>query len=101
MPYAGGMGQSSWKAPKRKPQPQGVIFNYPDTAPFEQACQPLHESMLQSNPDLQPVYEAIQKHNQQFSTVIKRKGEQYGSIRKVMNHILYVVAGGSFLVMWC
>ena len=55
-------------AKEKAQQQQGVIFNYPDTAPFEQACQPLHESMLQSNPDLQPVYEAIQRHNQQFST---------------------------------
>lgn len=42
---------------------QGVVFNYPDTAPFQEACAPLHQSMLESNPDLVPIYEAIMAYN--------------------------------------
>lgn len=34
-------------AKKRAAEEQGVQFNYPDTAPFQQACAPLHESMLE------------------------------------------------------
>lgn len=45
---------------------QGVQFNYPDTAPFQEACEPLHQSMLESNPALVPIYEAIQEHNAQY-----------------------------------
>ena len=44
----------------------GVQFLYPDTAPFQEACAPLHEKMLNENPDLWPIYEAIQKYNREF-----------------------------------
>lgn len=37
----------------------GVKFNYPDTEPFSQTVQPLHEKMLKENPSLQPIYDAI------------------------------------------
>lgn len=53
-------------AKKRAAEEQGVQFNYPDTAPFQQACAPLHESMLEKNPDLIPIYEAIQAYNAQY-----------------------------------
>ncbi len=42
---------------------QGVQFLYPDTAPFQQACMPLHQQMLDAYPSLAPVYDAIQRHN--------------------------------------
>jgi len=45
---------------------QGVVFNYPDTAPFQEACAPLHESVLAGNPALVPVYEAIQEYNAKY-----------------------------------
>lgn len=45
---------------------QNVQFIYPDQAPFVEACAPLHESMLSKNPDLQPIYDAIQAYNEQF-----------------------------------
>lgn len=45
---------------------QGVQFNYPDTAPFQQACAPLHAAMLENNPNLVPIYEAIQAYNAQY-----------------------------------
>lgn len=45
---------------------QGVQFLYPDTAPFQQACQPLHEQMLANYPDLAPVYGTIQDYNAQY-----------------------------------
>lgn len=51
---------------KRKAQDeQGVQFYYPDTAPFQQACAPLHQSMLAGNPALIPTYEAIEAYNAQ------------------------------------
>ena len=53
-------------AKKRAAEEQGVQFNYPDTAPFQQACAPLHESMLEKNPGLIPIYEAIQAYNARY-----------------------------------
>ena len=45
---------------------QGVQFLYPDTKPFQEACAPMHEEMLQKYPDLQPIYDAIQAYNAQY-----------------------------------
>ena len=45
---------------------QHVEFIYPDTAPFQEACAPLHQSVLQNNPSLQPIYDAIQAYNAQY-----------------------------------
>lgn len=45
---------------------QGVTFLYPDTAPFQEACASLHESMLATYPDLAPIYDAIQAYNAQY-----------------------------------
>ena len=42
---------------------QHVNFIYPDTAPFQEAMAPLHGSVLAANPDLQPIYDLIQRHN--------------------------------------
>ena len=42
---------------------QHVNFIYPDTAPFQEAMAPLHDSVLAANPDLQPIYDLIQQHN--------------------------------------
>jgi len=53
-------------AKERAQNQQGVQFNYPDTAPFQEACAPLHESMLAGSPDLVPIYEAIQAYNAQY-----------------------------------
>ena len=41
-------------------------FLYPDTKPFQEACAPMHEEMLQKYPDLQPIYDAIQAYNAQY-----------------------------------
>lgn len=46
---------------------QGVIFNYPDQEPFVEACKPLHESVLENNPDIQPIYDAIQEYNAMYT----------------------------------
>lgn len=46
---------------------QNVQFNYPDIAPFMEACLPLHESVLNKNPDLRPLYEAIQVYNEKYA----------------------------------
>lgn len=45
---------------------QGVAFHYPDTAPFQEACAPMHQSMLADNPGLIPIYEAIQAYNARY-----------------------------------
>lgn len=50
---------------------QNVQFFYPDTKPFEEACKPLHQSVLQKNPGLQATYDAIQKYNQEFPSTGK------------------------------
>lgn len=42
---------------------QGVQFYYPDTAPFQEICAPMHEKLLEQYPDLRPIYEKIQAHN--------------------------------------
>ena len=42
---------------------QHVNFIYPDTAPFQEAMAPLHDSVLAANPELQPIYDRIQQHN--------------------------------------
>lgn len=47
---------------------QGVEFIYPDTAPFQEAVAPLHESVLSGNPDLQPIYDMIQEYNAKYSS---------------------------------
>lgn len=48
---------------------QGVTFLYPDTEPFQEICEPMHESMLKSYPDLKPIYEKIQEHNEEYPAV--------------------------------
>lgn len=51
------------KAKDRAVNEQGVKFLYPDPLAFQQACEPLHTSMLAAQPELQPIYDAIQKYN--------------------------------------
>lgn len=46
---------------------QGVKFYYPDQEPFVEACKPLHEMVLNSNPDIKPIYDAIQEYNAKFT----------------------------------
>ena len=53
-------------AKDRAANEQGVQFLYPDTKPFQEACAPMHEEMLQKYPDLQPIYDAIQAYNAQY-----------------------------------
>lgn len=45
---------------------QKVEFLYPDQAPFVKACLPLHQSVLQNNPAIRPIYDAIQKYNTRY-----------------------------------
>ena len=42
---------------------QHVNFIDPDTAPFQEAMAPRHDSVLAANPDLQPIYDLIHQHN--------------------------------------
>lgn len=57
------------KAKERAQKEQKVEFLYPDQAPFMQACQPLHESVLANNVAIQPIYEKIQEYNEQYPTI--------------------------------
>ena len=47
---------------------QGVQFLYPDTKPFQEICTPMHQSLLEQYPELGPIYEGIQKYNEQYPT---------------------------------
>ncbi len=53
-------------AKDRAQNEMGVTFNYPDQQPFVDACAPLHESVLEGNPDIVPIYEAIQEYNEKL-----------------------------------
>lgn len=54
------------KAKERAANEQGVQFLYPDTKPFQEACAPMHQTMLAQHPDLRPIYDAIQGYNEQY-----------------------------------
>ena len=56
-------------ARKKAAEQQKVQFLYPDQAPFVEACAPLHRSVLQNNPHIQPIYDAIQKYNALYPTI--------------------------------
>lgn len=45
---------------------QGVEFLYPNQEPFVEACMPLHKTVLQNNPEIQPIYDAIQEYNEMY-----------------------------------
>ncbi len=51
------------KAKERAANEQSVQFLYPDTVAFQKACEPLHASMLKAQPELHPIYDAIQQYN--------------------------------------
>ncbi|MDO5387835.1 MAG: TRAP transporter substrate-binding protein [Clostridia bacterium] len=46
---------------------QGVTFIYPEVEPFAEICAPLHETVLNNNPDIQPIYDAIQVYNAKYA----------------------------------
>lgn len=52
------------KAKDKAQNEQHVEFIYPDTEPFKAAVLSLHESLLEKNPDLKPVYDSIQEYNE-------------------------------------
>ena len=54
-------------AKERAEKEQGVQFYYPDVQPFMDACKPLHETVLNNNPDIKPIYDAIQEYNVKFT----------------------------------
>lgn len=57
------------EAKEKAQSEQNVQFIYPDQKPFVEACMPLHESMLNKNPALRDIYDAIQVYNQQYPSV--------------------------------
>lgn len=64
-------------AKQRAEGEQGVKFNYPNQQPFEEACKPLHNSVLQKNPEIQGIYEDIQRYNEAY------KGEKNGKTESI------------------
>lgn len=54
---------------------QGVQFLYPDTKPFQEICTPMHQSLLEQYSELEPIYEGIQKYNEQYPTDVAEGGE--------------------------
>lgn len=54
---------------------QGVNFLYPDTKPFQETCKSMHTEMLESYPDLKPIYDRIQVHNEQHQTEEEAEGK--------------------------
>ena len=55
-------------AKERALNEQGVQFLYPDTAPFQEACAPLHEEVISGNPTLEAIYAKIQEYNAMYRT---------------------------------
>ncbi len=55
-------------AKERAQNEQGVQFIYPDTAPFQEACYPLHEKMLKKQPELTSIYEKIQEYDKEYAS---------------------------------
>ena len=47
---------------------QGVEFLYPDTAPFQEACAPLHQEVIGGNETLETIYAKIQEYNEMYRT---------------------------------
>lgn len=46
---------------------QNVQFIYPDVEPFKEACLPLHQTVINNNPELRSIYDAIQVYNEKYS----------------------------------
>ena len=55
------------EAAKEKAQnDQGVQFIYPDTAPFQEACAPLHEEVISGYETFEAIYAKIQVYNAMY-----------------------------------
>ncbi|MDD3254106.1 MAG: TRAP transporter substrate-binding protein [Lachnospiraceae bacterium] len=50
-------------AKEKAAKEMGVKFNYPDTAPFQKICAPMHQALISQHPELAPIYDKIQVHN--------------------------------------
>lgn len=56
-------------AKDRAQNEQGVEFLYPDTAPFQEACAPLHQQVISGNETLEIIYEKIQEYNEMYPSL--------------------------------
>ena len=61
--------EAAEKAKEKAEKEQGVQFIYPNQEPFVEACMPLHTSVLENNPDIRPMYDAIQAYNELYPSV--------------------------------
>ena len=55
-------------AKDRAENEMGVHFSYPDTAPFQEACISLHETVLNDNPGLRSIYDKVMEYNALYPT---------------------------------
>lgn len=69
-------GKAVDAAKEKAENEQGVVFNYPDTKPFQDICSPMHESLLEKYPDLRPIYEKIQEFNAEYSSAAEGGGSE-------------------------
>lgn len=69
-------GKAVDAAKEKAENEQGVVFNYPDTKPFQDICSPMHESLLEKYPDLRPIYEKIQEFNAEYSSAAEEGGSE-------------------------
>lgn len=56
------------EAKDRAENEMGVEFIYPDTAPFQEACISLHETVLDENPGLRSIYDKVMEYNELYPT---------------------------------
>ncbi len=59
------------KAKEKAEKDMGVTFLYPDQQPFKDACLPLHQTVLERNPKVKPIYDAVQKYNEEYPTKVE------------------------------
>ena len=52
------------EAKEKAANEQKVTFIYPDVKPFQDICRPMHQDLLKQYPDLKPLYDKIQIHNE-------------------------------------
>lgn len=62
------------EAKEKAKKEQGVEFIDIDTAPFQEICFPMHQSVLTEYPDLRPFYEKIQEYNQLYPAEAAKGG---------------------------
>ncbi len=69
-------GKAVEAAKEKAKNEQGVTFLYPDTKPFQEICEPMHDSMLKAHPNLKPIYDKIQEYNAEYPAEQEVKADE-------------------------